>query len=460
MNEKKINDVNTKTLVGYSLGELGNQCSWYMINSYLMIFYTDIVGLAAGTISLIMLVARVWDAVNDPMMGMICDRTNTKYGRFRPYIMFAPPFLAIFNILTFTVFPLQGVTKALVCLVCYVGTGMLYTVVYTAYASLVNVISNTSEGRLKLYAGRNFGNAASQIILSAIVMPLILYFGQSDVATAKGYFWTAIVLSIAIMPFFWIVAICCKEKYTPQYMPQAAATEQKRSIGESIRTILKNDQLVLIVINTLGGTIGIMGRMSLLAYYVIYVVGSYTMIAPIYVIMNIGNLFGSLLIPRMTRTFGKRNYAFGLNILMIVSFVLMYMFPANNIMYLGIMSFLIGISNSAQGVVHGMVSDAIDYGDLKTGHKEVGLAFSFLSLAVKISTAVCGTAGVLLLAATGYVANAQQTPAAMNGINLVVNIIPAVCVAVSLIPLLFYKLNDERMAEITRQLEERNRVEA
>ncbi|MCC8163776.1 MAG: glycoside-pentoside-hexuronide (GPH):cation symporter [Lachnospiraceae bacterium] len=460
MNGKNANAVDTRTTVGYAFGEFGSQFSWYMINSYLMIFYTDIVGLAAGTISLIMLIARVWDAVNDPMMGMLCDRTNTKYGRFRPYIMFAPPFLAIFNILTFTVFPLEGVTKALVCLVCYVGTGMLYTIVATAYASMVNVIANTSEGRTKLKAARNFGNAASQIILSAIAMPLILYFGQSDVATAKGYFWTVVVLSVIMIPCFVIVSVCCKEKYVPKYDPQTASIEKKRSIGESVRTILKNDQLVIVVINTLGGTIGIMGRMSLLAYYVIYVVGSYTMIAPIYVIMNVGNLLGSALIPAMTRRFGKRNYAVGLNILMIVSFVLMYMFPVNNVLYLGGMSFLVGVSNSAQGVIYGMVSDSIDYGEWKTGNKEVGLSFSFLSLSVKIATAVCGSVGVLLLAASGYVANAQQTAEAMNGINLVVNIFPAVCVGISLIPMLFYKLSNEKMAQIAKDLAERNGAKA
>ena len=87
-----------KLAVGYAFGEVGCQMSWYMINNYLTLFYTDIVGLTASAISLIMLIARVWDAINDPMMGSIADRTNTRWGRFRPYIFFAPPFLAIFNV--------------------------------------------------------------------------------------------------------------------------------------------------------------------------------------------------------------------------------------------------------------------------------------------------------------------------------------------------------------------------
>ena len=127
-----------KLAFGYGMGEVANQISWYMINTYLTIFYTDAVGLSASAISLIMLIARVWDAVNDPIMGNIADKTNTRWGRFRPYLMFAPPFLAIFNILTFTVFPVTGTLKIVLCLVTYIGTGMVYTVIVTAHAALVN----------------------------------------------------------------------------------------------------------------------------------------------------------------------------------------------------------------------------------------------------------------------------------------------------------------------------------
>ena len=130
-----------KLAFGYGMGEVALQMSWYMINNYLTLFYTDIVGLTASAISLIMLIARVWDAVNDPMMGALADKTRTRWGKFRPYLMFAPPFLAVFNLLTFTVFPVTGAAKVILCLVCYIGAGMLYTVVGTAHAALVNVIA-------------------------------------------------------------------------------------------------------------------------------------------------------------------------------------------------------------------------------------------------------------------------------------------------------------------------------
>lgn len=191
----------------YSLGEVGCQLSWNMINTYLTIFYTDIVGLTAAAISAIMLIARIWDAINDPMMGNIADNTNTRWGRFRPYLMFAPPVLAIFNILTFTVFPVQGALKVVLCLIFYIGTGMAYTACSIAYQALQNVIAIDSQVRMTLATARGIGSSVIGIFMSAFAMPMILFFGKSDVATAKGYFWTTVVLSIAIIPVFWLCAL-------------------------------------------------------------------------------------------------------------------------------------------------------------------------------------------------------------------------------------------------------------
>ena len=121
--------LNTTSTIAYAIGSSGANASFYMINNYLMLFYTDVVGLAASAISLIMLIARIWDAVNDPMMGIIEDRTHTRIGKFRPWLVVGPPFLAVFNLLTFTVFPLQGTLKVVICGICYIGAGMAYTVV-------------------------------------------------------------------------------------------------------------------------------------------------------------------------------------------------------------------------------------------------------------------------------------------------------------------------------------------
>ena len=361
-----------KLALAYSMGEVGCQMSWYMINTYLTLFYTDIVGLSASAISLIMLIARVWGAVNDPMMGNIADRTNTRWGKFRPYLFFAPPVLAVFNILTFAVFPVQGAAKVVLCLICYIGTGMAYTACSIAYQALQNDTASSSE---------------------------------------------------------------------------------KLGFLASVKEIVKNDQLLMVVLSTVLGTICVTGRMGLLSFYIIYVGGGYTVVATVYTTMTIAQLIGNFFIPWGTKTFTKKGYLIILNVAMCIGFFLMYINPTSNLPYLLGVSFLCGLCNSAASICFGMVSDSIEYGDWKLGRRQEGIAASMLSFGVKISTAICGSAGVLLLSAAGYVAGAEQTEAAKTGINVVVNLLPLVIAALSMIPLFFYKLTPSKVAEIRTDLD-------
>lgn len=435
----------------YSLGEVGCQMSWYMINNYLMLFYTDVVGLAAGAISMIMLIARIWDAINDPMMGNIADRTNTRWGKFRPYLFMAPPVLAVFNILTFTVFPVQGAAKVALCLITYVGAGMAYTACSIAYQALQNVIAIDSQVRMNLATARGIGSSVVGIILSACAMPMILHFSGAEVANAHGYFVTTVILSLIMIPVFWICGAGCKETYAQQL--HSNPQQEKLGFFGSLKEVVKNDQLLMVVLATVLGTICVSGRMGMLTYYIIYVVGDYTVIAMVFTVMTIAQLVGTLFIPWGTKLMTKKGYLIFLNVVMCIGFVLMFINPTDNKPYLLGVSFLCGLCNSSASVCPGMVSDAIEYGDWKLGRRQEGIAASMLSFGVKLSTAISGSAGVLLLAATGYVAGADQTAAAKQGINIVVNMVPFVIGLLSCVPLLFYKLTPKKVEEIRADLD-------
>lgn len=446
---------NKFTAFCYSFGEVGSQLSWYMINSYLMLFYTDIVGLTAGAISLIMLIARVWDAINDPMMGVIADRTKTRWGKFRPYLMFAPPFLAVFNILTFTVFPVEGMAKFVLCLVCYIGAGMAYTAICVTYGGLVNLIARDSQVRMNYTSARAVGASVIKIILSAVAMPMILFLGKSDAPNATGFFWTTVICSAVMLPCFWLCAWRCKETVvvgSVEHMQQAS----KEPVLQSLKKMCKNKMLLITVFNVFCGAIAIMSRMSMLTYYVIYVVGSPIMIAPIFTTMTITELIGSAALPMGTKKFGKRNWLLILNVIMVAGFVIMFAVPSNNSAFLIAISAIIGFGNSAANVSTGMLSDCIEYGDWKYGIRQEGLTYSYMSFGVKLATAVGGSVTVLLLAASGFVPNAEQTEAAKMGINAVVNLAPAAVIIISMIPLFWYKLDKKMMDKIRVELDERN----
>lgn len=443
-----------KLAVGYAFGEVGCQMSWYMINNYLTLFYTDIVGLTASAISLIMLIARVWDAINDPMMGSIADRTNTRWGRFRPYIFFAPPFLAIFNVLTFTVWPMEGTVKVLVCLLCYVGTGMAYTAASIAYQALQNVIAIDSRARMLLATSRNIGSSIIGIILSVVAAPALLKLSHAGAtaADAQGYFRFAVIMAVVMIIPFIICGLICKEKYTEQLHANKGKVEKLGFVG-ALREIVKNDQLLMVVLATVLGTICVSGRMGLLTFYIIYVVGDFLHIATFFTVMTVAQLIGSLFLPWGTNRFSKKGYLIILQMIMNAGFLAMFLLPNAGIPVLLGISAVCGFCNSASGVAYGLVGDSLEYGDWKLGRRQEGVAASMLSFGVKIATALCGSAGVLLLAAVGYVPNAEQTEAARNGINAVVNLLPFIIGILSLVPMLFYKLTPQRVEEIRTDLE-------
>ncbi len=444
-----------KLMFGYGLGEVGCQMSWYMINSYLNIFYTDVVGLTGAAISAIVLIARIWDAINDPMMGQIADRTNTRWGKFRPYLFLAPPVLAVFNVLTFTVFPVQGFAKIVLCAITYIGAGMAYTACSIAYQALLNVIAVDSRVRQLLATARSTGASIIGIILSMVAMPLILHFSSATgpdgapAADGHGYFMATLIFSIVLIPIFWACAAICKETYTDKLH---AGPVEKTGFITNIKNLVKNDQLLIVVVCTVIGTICVTGRYGILVYHVIYVVGGPQYITTMFTAMTVGQLVGTLTVPWGTKVFGKRNYMIIMNVIMAVGFVLLFVNPTNNPYYLITCSFIGALGFGAPAICYGMVGDSLEYGDWKIGKRQEGLAASMLSFGVKLATAICAPV-IMLLFAVGYVPNAEQTEAAKHGINFMVNMLPAILALVSCIPLIWYKLTDKKVSEIRSDLE-------
>lgn len=446
---------NKRTTVFYSMAMMGSGISWYMINNYLMLFYTDIVGLAASSISLIMLIARIWDAINDPMMGMIIDRTESRWGKFRPYIIIGAPFLAVFNLLTFTVFPLKGAAKVVICLICYVGAGMAYTAVGTAVNGIVNRLSKDSQTRMNMTSIGMTAQSVMNTILSAEAMTIILAYSVGDSADAHGYFIGALIFSLVSIPLTVLGGFGCKEIPASEMRNAQSEKVEKKPIGESLKNIIKNKQLLITVWSVITGSLAVAGRMTLLSYYLIYVCGSYTLISPVFTIMTIFQILGNLIIPFGTKKFGKRNFLIIMMLLEIVGTVTLFFGPADNTAFVMLVTAFIGFANAFYIINYGMVFDCIDYGELHYGTREEALSTTFLTLGVKIATALVGAGGAILLSAIGYIPNQEQTAFVQTGINFIVNVLPAILIAISIIPLFWYKLDNKEMQKIKSQLAER-----
>lgn len=436
----------------YGLGDLASQFVWTFVGTYLTIYYTDIVGIAPVIVSAIMMGARIWDAVNDPMMGAIAERTRSKFGRFRPWIAFGCPFLAIFSVLTF-VNPFGGSSAAGViwAAVIYVIAGMLYTLVNIPYGAMAAVMTEDTDQRNKINTSRNIGMNLGMVIVNSCSAGLMLFFSPkgAEVATASGYTTTAIIYAIISIPLFLAVFATAKEVVVPKGKPP------KFSFKETIGNLVKNKYLMVVTLVMVLQMTAFMGRIAVTSFYVIYCLGSFTMIALIMTIPSIGAIVGSFFAPALAKKIGTRNALMGTMILQAVGLLVMYFAPFDNIPMVLIGDCIFGIFNVGFAYSLSMVADSVDYMELKTGVRTDGTAYATYGLATKIGNAVGGSLGVLLLGAFGYQANAQQTPEAMAGINIVVNLIPAIVFILAALACLFWDKTDKDMESIRDELRKR-----
>ena len=290
-----------------------------------------------------------------------------------------------------------------------------------------------------------------------VAMPLILHFSSAvsetgePMADGHGYFMTTVIFSLILIPVFWCCALICKETYTDKL--HKGNSSEKSSFLRNMKGLVQNDQLLIVVIATVIGTICVTGRYGILVYHVIYVVGGAQYIATMFTAMTAGQLVGTLTVPWGTKVFGKRNYMIIMNFVMAAGFVALFLNPTSNPVFLIGASFIGSLGFGAPAICYGMVGDSLEYGDWKLGKRQEGLAASMLSFGVKLATAICAPV-VLLLEAVGYVPNIEQTAATKTGINFMVNMLPAILALVSCIPLIWYKLSEKRVSEIRADLEE------
>lgn len=205
-------------VICYGFGDLASQFVWTFVGSYLTVFYTDVVGLAPLVVSAIMVIARIWDAINDPMMGAIAERSKSKFGRFRPWIAFGCPFLAVLSVLTFTN-PFGGSTTAGViwAAVTYIAAGMLYTLVNIPYGAMNAVMTEDANQRNQINASRSIGMNAGMALVNALSPILLLAFSQkgAGVADGQGYLRTAMLYACISVPLFLIVFFTSREVVKP-----------------------------------------------------------------------------------------------------------------------------------------------------------------------------------------------------------------------------------------------------
>lgn len=450
-NTTKSGKLSLLTKTSYGLSEVGCQFSWTLVSSYLTLFYTDVVGLAPAVISAIMLGARIWDGINDPLMGMIADKTNTRWGKFRPYLLFGAPLLAIFNVLTFSALDLSQTGKAVYATVTYVILGMIYTAICISQGSLANVMTRDNNQRMQLNTFRGVASGVASLVLSSITMPLILKFGNGDTSSATGYTVAAAILSVIAVPCLWISFANCKEVITSE------KKEKKGSVFQSAKVILSHRDFLLEVVFEILTLTAMFGRFAIMSYYYIYVLRRTELIALLSVVMSISQIVSQFFIPELTKRLSKKYCLCIANIGMAAGCLLIYAAGLGDanlwMVFLG--TGMLGFFNILSPVLYGLTAELVDDVEVKTNIRADGTGYSVFSFATKLGNAFGGSVGVLLLAAAGYVAGADQTVEVQRAMSGVINLAPMALYLLGLVPLLLMKMNSKKAKENTEILSKR-----
>jgi len=439
----------------YGSGDLGFSLTNTILSVYFALFLTDVVGVKPSIAAIAIFIGSTWDYVNDPFIGYLSDRTRSRWGRRRPFLLFgALPFAATFLLLWWKP-PFTG-TVALA--VYYSLAFALYdtaaTFVYMPYFALTPELTNDYDERTGLTSTRMFFSILGSLI--AFTLPLWVVDGFQPDHANRVLLMGGIFGLVSALPLF-LVFFNTREH--PEYMQK----EQTLGIKESIKMTWQNRPFLfglgMFLFN--GVTMSII--QVILLYYVKYVVERETQSDMIMATIFVVAMFTLPLWEWVSRKLNKRwAYISGVSFLAVILLILSSLSPETNIVFIMGLCFLAGIGVSAMHVMPwAILPDAIEYGEWKTGERQEGMFYSLITLAQKVASSIAVPAALLVLQATGYVPNSDAQPAsAIFGIRLVAGVIPAITLSLGILFTLLYPLGRERFQEISKELEERRKAGA
>jgi GPH family glycoside/pentoside/hexuronide:cation symporter len=446
--------------VGFSLGDAASNIYFQTLISFGTIFYTDVFGLSAKSVAVMFLISKIWDAVNDPMMGMLADRTQTRWGKFRPFLLwFAIPF-GIIGSLAFTT-PNFNVTGRLIY--AYITYNLLltiYTIVNVPYSALMGVMTPDSNERTVLSSFRFFAAFFATLLVQLFVLSMVDWFGHSNVA--EGWQWTMMVFSAIAVILFFITFATTKERVHP---PKG----QKVPLKEDLTSLFRNLPWVLIAGATVFQLFFYGMRGGAIAYYFKYFVRgqevlwfgqfSYKELLSAFLVMGTAaTVIGVLLATRINKILGKSlTYVLSLGVAAVASGAIYFLEP-QNIFLMFVLQIITAFCMGPLAVLQWSIfTDVADYGEWKNGRRSTALVMAASLFALKFGLAVGSAALAGILGVYGYAENQEQTEQALTGIRLVTSIFPSIFALVGMIFMFFYPLSNAKMAQVQSDLIERRK---
>jgi len=432
--------------VGYAVGDLGINLYFISAGTYLLYFYTDVFGISAAVAASVLLVARVVDAVTDPLMGMIAERTKSRWGRLRPYLFFGAIPLGISAVLMFSTPDLSDAGKIWWAYTTYILFGILYTVVGIPYSALTSSLTSNHHERTLLSTIRMGFAFSGGYVISVGTLPLV---GMFETVQA-GFQVVMIGFSIAATALLWFTFAATEERVVP---PET----QKLSLSDSFAAVFRNPPLLVVMVLFTGGMLAFTIRQTVTVYFLKYNVGREDLVPLFFGITMPVMIIGLLAVPKLAAQFGKAGGIMVGAVITIIGCIGLYFTPYDSITGIFFFSGVMALGGTPIAVLGwAMVPDTVEYAQWKLGFRADGAIFSFSSFFQKLAKAVGGAGVAAALAAAGYVANVEQTEASLNAIHLMMTLTPGAVMVLMILFASFYRLDEASHARMVAEIEARS----
>ncbi|MDQ0108928.1 GPH family glycoside/pentoside/hexuronide:cation symporter [Chitinophaga terrae (ex Kim and Jung 2007)] len=448
--------ISLKEKVGYGLGDMASSMFWKLFGTYLLFFYTDIMGLAASAVGTLFLVTRIWDTLFDPVVGVLADRTTSRYGRFRPYLLYLAIPFGLTGILTFTV-PCLGPQGSLVyAYITYSLMMMVYSLINVPYASLLGVISDDARERNTLAAFRMAFAFIGSLVALALIEPLVHYFSGRSTEIAG---WQRAVSAIALICV--ILFLTCFSWVKERVVPTPGV---KPALKDDLKDLLANRPWWILLGAGIAALVFNSVRDGATIYYFKYFVGQsiafetgsiHISWSTLYLITGqAANIIGVILAAAVGNKWGKKTiYLLAMLCAGLLS-IFFYWLDKQQLVLIFVFQFLISV---CAGIIFpllwSMYADIADYSEWKNGRRATGLIFSSSSMSQKFGWTIGGALTGWLLGAFGFKANEAQEPGAMQGILYMMSFLPAAGAFISALLIAVYPLSENKIHTITSELQ-------
>ena len=439
----------------YGIGAYGKDLACGIVYTFLMIYFTDVVGINPAFVGTLFLMARLWDAINDPIMGMIVDNTRSRFGKFRPWIFIGTILNSVVLFLLFRKPDLEGTSLYLYYSVMYILWGMTYTIMDIPYWSMIPTLATTKEDREKISVVPRIFASLGGLTVTTFGIALVNKLGNGNQIKGFEYFALGIVIIFIISTI--VTCINVKEK------TQVQVNNEKVNIKQAFNILKQNDQLLVFIGIVLAYNLAMQLAGGAAIYYFKYVAGKESLFS-LYSFFKVAEIGGLMLFPVVTRKIGRQQVFRVATILPMFGLITLFisgLIAPQSILFISVSAVLLNLgSGFLLGSTTVMLADIADYGEYKLGSRNESIIFSAQTLLVKLASALSGWLIGVGLSLIGYVAGAAvQSNITIIGIRVIMTIIPSIVALVMyVIYKSKYKINGSFHDEILQVIGSRKKV--